>query len=448
MKEVRDAIKAIVNQSYSAGEKMPLEVAERMEEILDAECSVENNDIQNLLHFVETKALPRARIRNCFKIMEIIADHIEQNERNEFKREAAVSYIRKAVAFFEIFGDRIAPWNDETTEAIKDYCIDFGAIYGAVGKVDFNALLAYVNATDALPIWVKPKIEINDRRHEDKEGLSLKREVTYAFRVNGEFVKEEKVSSFNSKLRINYKTGKGYRSDTDTMLTAYEARLHTINKALLLKDIVDDKGQPISEDRLSKECSDRVAQVEMFQLIMMYFVLSGPKVEISSFESVFNKLFEKFKNPQQLRYNLARILDEKLNSEETHERMKAITDTITNALKANLDSIISDMEKDSSLKTVLYILPSIVNLDVFKSSIGEDSEQFFSIFKGKETNFYSYISIVDASRKKLAKMSAEEKIRKSAYVGKALSQIEFDSTLTIRTLVPFANPSTDLDQLS
>src|SRR5690606_12595094 len=146
-------------------------------------------------------------------------------------REVAVSYIRKAVAFFEIFGDRIAPWNDETTEAIKDYSIDFGAIYGAVGKVDFNALLAYVNATDALPIWVKPKNEINDSRHEDKEGLSLKREVTYAFRVNGEFVKEEKVSSFNSKLRINYNTGKGYRSDTDTMLTAYEARLHTINEA-------------------------------------------------------------------------------------------------------------------------------------------------------------------------------------------------------------------------
>ncbi len=93
--------------------------------------------------------------------------------------------------------------------------------------------------------------------------------------MNGEFVKEEKVSSFNSKLQINYKTSKGNRSGTDTMLTAYEARLHTINKALLLKDIVDDKGQPISEERLSKECSDRVAQVEMFQLIMMYFVLSG-----------------------------------------------------------------------------------------------------------------------------------------------------------------------------
>ncbi len=66
-----------------------------------------------------------------------------------------------------------------------------------------------------------------------------------------------------------------------------------------------------------------------------------------------------------------------------HERMEAITSTITTALKANLDSIISEMEKDSSLKTVLYILPSIVNLDVFKSSIGEDAEQFFSIFKGK-----------------------------------------------------------------
>src|SRR5690606_20904435 len=104
------------------------------------------------------------------------------------------------------------------------------------------------------------------------------------------------------------------------------------------------------------------------------------------------------------------------------------------------------MEKDSSLKTVLYILPSIVNLDVFKSSIGEDSEQFFSIFKGKETNFYSYISIVDASRKKLAKMSADEMLRKNNYAGKALSQIEFDSMLTIRTLIPLANPNKDLDQ--
>ncbi len=56
VKEVCDAIKAIVKQSYSAGEKMPLEVAERMEEILDAECSAENNDIQNLLHFVETQS--------------------------------------------------------------------------------------------------------------------------------------------------------------------------------------------------------------------------------------------------------------------------------------------------------------------------------------------------------------------------------------------------------
>jgi hypothetical protein len=41
-------------------------------------------------------------------------------------------------------------------------------------------LLAYVGATDALPIWVKPKIEMNDIRHEDKGYLS-KREVTYAF---------------------------------------------------------------------------------------------------------------------------------------------------------------------------------------------------------------------------------------------------------------------------
>ena len=47
VKEVCEAIKAIVKQSYSAGEKMPLEVAERMQEILDDECSAENNDIQN-----------------------------------------------------------------------------------------------------------------------------------------------------------------------------------------------------------------------------------------------------------------------------------------------------------------------------------------------------------------------------------------------------------------
>ena len=446
VKEVCEAIKAIVKQSYSASEKMPLEVAERMQEILDDECSAENNDIQNLLHFVEIKALSRARIRNCFKIMEIIADHIEKTERNDFKRESAVSYIRKAIAFFEIFGNRIAPWNEETTESIKDYSIDFSAIYGAVGKVDFNGLMAYVGATDALPIWVKPKIEMNDIRHEDKDGLSLKREVTYAFRVNGEFVKEEKVSSFNSKLQINYKTSKGNRSGTDTMLTAYEARLHTINKALLLKDIVDDKGQPISEERLSKECSDRVAQVEMFQLIMMYFVLSGADMKISDFEGAFNKLVDAFKNPQKIRLNLTRILDEKLNTEKMHERMEAITSTITTALKANLDSIISEMEKDSSLKTVLYILPSIVNLDVFKSSIGEDAEQFFSIFKGKESNFYSYISMVDASRKKLAKMSQDEIIRKNDYARKALSEIEFNSTLKIRTLVPIENPNTDLDQ--
>lgn len=446
VKEVCDAIKAIVKQSYSSGEKMSVEVAERMEDILQGEIAVENNDIHNLLKFLETKALSRARIRNCFKIMEIIADHIEKNERNDFKRESAVSYIRKAIAFFEIFGDRIAPWNEDTTEAIKDYGIDFSAIYGAVGKVDFNGVLAYVSATDALPIWVKPKIEMNDIRHEDKEGLSLKREVTYAFRVNGEFVGEEKTSSFNSKMRINYKKGKSYRLDTDTMLTAYEARLHTINEALLLKDIVDDKGQPIPEPRLSSECANRIAQVELFQLIMMYFVLSGPEMKISDFEDAFNKLVEAFKNPVKLRPLLAHILDNRLNSEDTHERMKAITSTITTALKANLDSIISEMEKDSSLKTLLYILPSIVNLDVFKSSVGNDAEQFFSIFKGKEINFYSYISIVDASRKKLAKMSDEEKIRMNDYARKALSQIEFNSTLKIRTLVPIENPNIDLDQ--
>src|SRR5690606_3732862 len=110
------------------------------------------------------------------------------------------------------------------------------------------------------------------------------------------------------------------------------------NEALLLKDIVDDKGQPISEDRLSKECTDRVAQVELFQLIMMYFVLSGPEMKISDFEVAFNKLVEAFKNPAKLRALLAHILDNRLNSEDTHERMKVITSTITTALKANLDS--------------------------------------------------------------------------------------------------------------
>ena len=51
--------------------------------------------------------------------------------------------------------------------------------------------------------------------------------------------------------------------------------------------------------------------------------------------------------------------------------------------KSNLDSIISEMEKDSSLKTVLYILPSIVNLDVFKDSIGEMLNSSLSIFRVK-----------------------------------------------------------------
>lgn len=78
----------------------------------------------------------------------------------------------KQLLSLEIFGNRIAPWNEETTETIKDYGIDFSAIYGAVGA-DFNGLLAYVGATDALPIWVKPKIEMNDIRHEDNKNITI-----------------------------------------------------------------------------------------------------------------------------------------------------------------------------------------------------------------------------------------------------------------------------------
>lgn len=203
--EVCTAIKTIVKLSYPVDEKISPDAMDFMEGILSDVIATENNDIQNLLTFVETQALSRARTKNCFKIMEIIADYIESNEKNEYKRTAAVSYIRKAKAFFEIFGERVMPWNTETTDIENNFILNVGAIYGAVGALDLNYQLGYVRATEALPIWVRPNVEMNDIRAQDEKGLSIKREVTYAFRVNGEFAQEEKSSKFNSRLSINNK---------------------------------------------------------------------------------------------------------------------------------------------------------------------------------------------------------------------------------------------------
>ncbi|MGY5394439.1 hypothetical protein [Acinetobacter sp. NigerLNRRAM0016] len=446
--EVCTAIKTIVKLSYPVDEKISPDAMDFMEGILSDVIATENNDIQNLLTFVETQALSRARTKNCFKIMEIIADYIESNEKNEYKRTAAVSYIRKAKAFFEIFGERVMPWNTETTDIENNFILNVGAIYGAVGALDLNYQLGYVRATEALPIWVRPNVEMNDIRAQDEKGLSIKREVTYAFRVNGEFAQEEKSSRFNSRLLINNKKCTELPNSAGSMLTAYESRLISINEALLLSNIVNEKNEMIDEPILVAECQERVCKNELFQLIMLYFVLSDD-LKIEAFKEKFALLADMLKQPEKMRTTLSAILNQRLNTDTMHRKVKAITDTIKKALNDSCEPIMQEMDKDSSLKTKIFVQPNIVNLDVFKPSIfGDDVEQYSSIFHGENNNFYDYIMIVDGSRKKMARMGEDETQRMNQYARKALSELEFKSTLKVKTLVPLENTNPDLSQFT
>ena len=428
VEKVRNAIYAKMKQTYKDNQAvMTAEDSERITEILDDECSDENNQILGLLSFIENQGLSRARSKNCFKIMELLADHVERTVTNDFARHSTVSYIRNVIAFHSIFGDQIAPWNRTENQQLESFIVDVGAIYGAAGSVDMGQMLRYVNSTDALPIWVHPKIELNDTRVQNQDGLTVKREVSYAFRVNGEFSVEDTLRTRSSKLVVNGK-------DHPKMLTAYEARLNSINEALLLKDIVDEKGESIGEKILAAECEHVGGRKEIFQLIMLYFVLSDE--DPADFKDLFAKLVASLKDPQKIRGLFVSILEKRLNSEKTHEKIQVITQTLNTVLKSKMEPILADIEKNGSLKTAIYLESSILNTNVFSPSIfGDEDEQGHKLFKG-EGHYYDYLTIVDVSRKKIAQMSEEEHQRMIDFSRKSLAQVDFKSTLIVKTLVP------------
>jgi hypothetical protein len=232
------------------------------------------------------------------------------------------------------------------------------------------------------------------------------------------------------------------------MLTAYESRLISINEALLLSNIVNEKDEPIAEQSLIAECQERVCKNEMFQLIMLYFVLSDD-LPIEEFHQKFDMLADVLKQPEKMRTTLSLILNKRLNTDKMHQKVKAITDTIKKALNDSCEPIMQEMDKDSSLKTMIFVQPNIVNLDVFKRSVfAEEIEQYSSIFHGENNNFYDYIMIVDGSRKMMARMGEDEKQRMNQYARRALSQLEFKSTLKVKTLVPLENTNSELSQFT
>ena len=428
VEKIRSAIHTKMKQVYKDYQQtMTAENSQYITEVLDDECLHENNQILGLLSFIENQGLSRARSKNCFKIMELIAEHVEKTVVNDVDRQATLRYIRNISAFHQIFGEQIAPWNKTEDQTLESFVIDVSAVYGTAGIVDIGHLLRYVSSTDALPIWVHPKIELNDARVQNKEGLTLKREVSYAFRVNGEFVVEERSGTRSSKMIVNGK-------ENLTTLTAYEARLHRINEALLLVDIVDENNCLVDESVLFSECENIRGRNQIFQLIMLYFVLSDQNTE--EFKHLFSKLVSSFKDPKKIRPLLKKILIEKLNSRETHQKIARITQTINTALKSKMEFIFSNIDKNASLKTAIYLESSILNTSAFKPSLFEDQEESsLNIFNG-DGNYYDYLTIVDTSRKNLEKMSEEEIQRMTDFSKKSLAQIDFKSRLKVKTLIP------------
>jgi len=151
-----------------------------------------DSQITRFLNFLEDEALSRVRLVVGFAIMQGLAAQVAASLRPE--EQAFREYIRRVVDLHQLFG---AP---ESRLALH---LDLSAAYGLAADFSVSDEWVKVQHYGCLPVWPESNVQLFESRRVDpaSRGVSVLREVSYRFRVNGKDPRNEMLNAFDSRLQ-------------------------------------------------------------------------------------------------------------------------------------------------------------------------------------------------------------------------------------------------------
>lgn len=151
-----------------------------------------DSQITRFLNFLEDEALARVRLVVGFAIMQGLAAQVAGSQKAG--EQAFHTYIRRVVDLHKLFG---AP---ESGHALH---LDLSAAYGLAA--DFSVSDEWVNVRHygCLPVWAESNVQLFESHRVDpaSRGVSMLREVSYRFRVNGKDPRNDRLNAFDSRLQ-------------------------------------------------------------------------------------------------------------------------------------------------------------------------------------------------------------------------------------------------------
>ena len=195
---------------------------DKLTETLRQDFDKADSQVTRFLNFLEDEALARVRLAVSFAIMQGLAT--QANKSKDSAEQTFEDYVQRVLALFGLYG---------SPETQHSWQLDLSRDYGLAA--DFSASTELVKAMfyNCLPVWAEWNTQLFESRRIDpaSRGVSVVREVSYRFRVNGKDPRNESKHAFDSRLeRLAQVLGS---DDGDTRQNHYRVRRSIIETAFL-----------------------------------------------------------------------------------------------------------------------------------------------------------------------------------------------------------------------
>ncbi|MGH8551590.1 MAG: hypothetical protein ACRERU_23890 [Methylococcales bacterium] len=164
---------------------------DKLIETLRQDFDKNDSQVTRFLNFLEDEALARVRLNVSFAIMKGLGVQVAKSEKANDK--AFVDYVQRVVALFEYYG---------TPESAHSMHLNLSRDYGLAANFSVSQELVKAMFYNCLPVWSEWNTQLFESRRVDpsSRGVSVVREVSYRFRVNGKDPRNEMFPAFDSRL--------------------------------------------------------------------------------------------------------------------------------------------------------------------------------------------------------------------------------------------------------
>lgn len=164
---------------------------DKLVETLRQDFDKADSQVTRFLNFLEDEALARIRLAVSFAVMQGLAAQVAKSQKATDL--AFVDYVQRVIALFDLYG---AP------ERSHSLYLELSAAYTLAADFSVSDELVKALFYNCLPVWAEWNTQLFESRRVDPStrGVSVVREVSYRFRVNGKDPRNEMLNSFDSRL--------------------------------------------------------------------------------------------------------------------------------------------------------------------------------------------------------------------------------------------------------